>query len=444
MVATRRQSGIVPRPSAKMREAAASGAGAKAPHYEFMGPPGAFAIVIGLPAVCYGLVLFCNADACVALDALPSAVPSAPASMPYFTWEACGVFLGWMAYCVALHVILPGVTKRGVELPDKTRLTYKLNGMRVLLVTAALVGAGTWTGALDLGWVHANFLALLTAACAFAFAASIALYVSSFARGKLLARGGNTGNHLYDFFIGRELNPRVGAFDLKVFCELTPGLIGWLLLDLGFAHKQYATTGAVSPAMALVCGFQALYVVDALWFEPAILTTMDVTTDGFGWMLCFGDLVWVPFTYSLQARYVLERPQALSAPHLALILLVKLVGYWMFRGSNSQKNLFRTDPSDPRVASLRYLPTKRGTRLLVDGWWGVARHVNYLGDWLMAWAWCLPCGFDHLVPYFYVVYFGVLLVHRDLRDGEACAEKYGRDWDKYCAIVKYRLVPYLY
>jgi hypothetical protein len=40
--------------------------------------------------------------------------------------------------------------------------------------------------------------------------------------------------------------------------------------------------------MALVCAFQALYVVDALWFETAILTTMDVTTDGFGFMLAFG------------------------------------------------------------------------------------------------------------------------------------------------------------
>ena len=24
-------------------------------------------------------------------------------------------------------------------------------------------------------------------------------------------------------------------------------------------------------------------------------------------------------------------------------------------------------------------------------------------------AWCLPCGFDHIVPYFYVIYFGALL-----------------------------------
>lgn len=36
------------------------------------------------------------------------------------------------------------------------------------------------------------------------------------------------GNPLYDFFIGRELNPRIGNFDLKYFCELRPGLIGWV------------------------------------------------------------------------------------------------------------------------------------------------------------------------------------------------------------------------
>jgi protein-S-isoprenylcysteine O-methyltransferase Ste14 len=171
---------------------------------------------------------------------------------------------------------------------------------------------------------------------------------------------------------------------------------------------------------------------------------MDVTTDGFGFMLAFGDLVWVPFTYSLQARYILERGESLQTPTLLMIVAVKLLGYAIFRGSNGQKNLFRTDPEDKRVAHLKYLPTRRGTRLLIDGWWGIARHVNYLGDWLMAWAWCLPCGFNHVVPYFYVVYFGVLLFHRDLRDGEQCELKYGEDWKKYCAIVKYRLIPYVY
>lgn len=35
-------------------------------------------------------------------------------------------------------------------------------------------------------------------------------------------------------------------------------------------------------------------------------------------------------------------------------------------------------------------------------------------------------------------------VHRDLRDEHACHLKYGKDWERYCAIVKYRIVPFLY
>ncbi len=46
---------------------------------------------------------------------------------------------------------------------------------------------------------------------------------------------------------------------------------------------------------------------------------MDIVHDGFGLMLVFGDLVWVPFLYSLQARYALEHPQDWST--LALIAI---------------------------------------------------------------------------------------------------------------------------
>ena len=54
---------------------------------------------------------------------------------------------------------------------------------------------------------------LLTAGNVFAYAMSVYLYASSFRRGagkrgKLLAAGGDTSSVVYDFFIGRELNPR--------------------------------------------------------------------------------------------------------------------------------------------------------------------------------------------------------------------------------------------
>lgn len=39
---------------------------------------------------------------------------------------------------------------------------------------------------------------------------------------------------VYDFFKGHELNPRIKNFDLKFFCEMRPGLIGWVSLWISF------------------------------------------------------------------------------------------------------------------------------------------------------------------------------------------------------------------
>ena len=82
--------------------------------------------------------------------------------------------------------------------------------------------------------------------------------------------------------------------------------------------------------------------------------------------------------------------QELSSMAIAGIVALKAVGYIIFRSSNSQKDAYRRDPQHPSVRHLRTLPTATGRRLLVSGWWGTARHINYLGDWLMGCGslWC--------------------------------------------------------
>ena len=60
---------------------------------------------------------------------------------------------------------------------------------------------------------------------------------------------------------------------------------------------------------------------------------------------------------------------------------------------------------------------------------------------MMGLAWCLPTGVDRIVPYFYIVYFTLLLVHREWRDGRHCARKYGEDWQSYTARVRWRILP---
>ena len=116
----------------------------------------------------------------------------------------------------------------------------------------------------------------------------------------------------------------------------------------------------------------------------------------------------------------------------------------IFRLSNSQKNDFRTNPSGPNVAHLKYITTKTGRRLITSGWWGASRHINYLGDIINGVAWCLPCGCSHALPYFYAIYFTILLIQRERRDNAKCQRQYGDDWTRYCEIVPYRIVPYVY
>ena len=75
------------------------------------------------------------------------------------------------------------------------------------------------------------------------------------------------GNMIYDFFMGHELNPRIGPIDLKFFCELRPGLIGWVILDLCFIAKACQLYEAPPAGLVVVCLFHICYVADALWFE---------------------------------------------------------------------------------------------------------------------------------------------------------------------------------
>ena len=219
----------------------------------------------------------------------------------------------------------------------------------------------------------------------------------------------------------------------------------WVLMDLSFAAKQYELHGAVTTPMILVNAFQFLYVADYYYHEEAILSTWDIKHEKFGWMLCWGDLVWVPFLYSLQAHYLVDHTHELSWPAAAGIVVLNLAGYVVFRGANIQKHRFRKDPHSLVWGKPpEYIRTRRGSLLLVSGWWGVARHSNYLGDLMMALAWCLPAGFEHPLPYFYITYFTILLVHREWRDNAMCREKYGSDWDAYCRKVRWRIVPGIY
>jgi protein-S-isoprenylcysteine O-methyltransferase Ste14 len=161
-------------------------------------------------------------------------------------------------------------------------------------------------------------------------------------------------------------------------------------------------------------------------------------------ILQFGDYMWIPFVFSLQAVYLVDQ-WTMPVWYRVLTLALFLIGYYIFRESNYQKFQFR---QDPRVyiwgAPAKTISTSNGRKLLVSGWWGRARKVNYLGDILMAISMSMPCGFHYFLPWLYPVYLTILLINRAKRDNDRCQAKYGKYWDEYCKTVPYTIIPYIY
>ncbi|KAJ7067028.1 ERG4/ERG24 ergosterol biosynthesis protein [Mycena amicta] len=419
--------------------------------YEFLGPPGAFLITIGVPSLTYGLYFACSehGGGCpptLVPDRVLLALQDPAWWKALWDTEAFVMYLGWYAFCLVAWAVLPGDIVKGTTLRTGGQKSYKINAFSTFLLALGLTCGTIYRfGPESFTFLHDKFVGFITASTIMAVVQAVACYAASFRSGAILALGGNSGNPFYDFYIGRELNPfSYGAFDLKTFNELRPGLILWTLIDISMVCEQATRRGGfsqVTDSLWLVLLFQGCYTADALYNEPGIFTQMDITTDGFGFMLAVGDLAWVPFVYCLQARYLVFAPNELGPILTVLTLIANFTGYYIFRQANGEKNDFRNG-KNPK--NLQFFTTESGSKLLTSGWWGRSRHPNYFGDLLMALAWSFPTGFTTPITYFYVTYFLVLLIHRQRRDDHMCKIKYGKDWEKYQKMVPYRIIPYVY
>ena len=91
------------------------------------------------------------------------------------------------------------------------------------------------------------------------------------------------------------------------------------------------------------------------------------------------------------------------------------------------------------------------TRLLVSGFWGVSRHVNYLGEIVQAVALALPGylvapdAYYAALPWLYPLYYVALFIPRQIDDDVQLKAKYGdKAFAEYTRRVPYRIVPGVY
>jgi delta14-sterol reductase len=358
--------------------------------------------------------------------------------------DVTGLMLSSLVFLavLALSALLPGRWVDGyVQNPATGKpLRYRLNGLRVFLVTVLLWVLACRTGLLPWDAFYVHRWPMVAAACVLGLVFTFAIV--------LPAKKREGSNLLFDLYLGRLDNPQWGAG--RVDAKMALYLLGATMLELNLlsfaAHHVQTHRNDVSPGVLLYVGLFTFFLVEYLNFEEVHLYTYDFMAEKVGFKLGWGCLVFYPFFYGIGLWSVADLPNPRTpTPLLALYAAMFFSGWALARGANLQKFHFKRDRAR-RFLGMQAAAISDGERhVLAGGFWGLSRHINYLGELLMASALALSLGYPLVLgPWLYPLYYVALLFPRQYQDDKRCAAKYGPLWAEYVKKVPYRIIPYVY
>ena len=355
-----------------------------------------------------------------------------------------GFVAPWIVYALilVLHLALPArkvVGYVGDTLTNRP-LEYRLNGPLVLGTLVLLWAVVGGTGALAWDWLYAHRWSDLAGSCVLGLLFSLAMVLS--------VRG--TGRpFLADLYFGRSQNRQF--FNARVDSKMFLYLLGAAMLALNLlsftAHHILTFGSSFSPGVLLYCFLFFWFVVEYLVFERVHLYTYDIFAERVGFKLGWGCFAFYPYFYAvgLWTTAGLPNPRT-PVSLLVLFAIVFFAGWTLSRGANMQKYLFKTEPQRAFLGFMKPRTLSDGENaLLCSGFWAVSRHVNYLGEILMATGLTLALGYPgRWVVWLYPLYYVALFLTRERADERRCATKYGDLWTEYVSRVPRRIVPWLY
>ncbi|KAM7223296.1 Ergosterol biosynthesis ERG4/ERG24 family domain containing protein [Rhypophila decipiens] len=371
--------------------------------------------------------------------------------------KAWAMYWTFLVFEGALYIFAPGVYAYGKPLPHEggKQLRYYCSAYASFYTTIVVAAALHFSGLFPLYTIIDEFGPLLSVAIISGWSVAIIAYVSAFYRG---ATHRMTGSHVYDFFMGAELNPRMfGILDFKMFFEVRLPWYILFLLTSATAARQYERYGYVSGEVCFMWLAHYLYANACSKGEELIVPTWDMYYEKWGFMLIFWNLAGVPLSYCHSTLYLASHePETyrMNRVVLALFFAAYIFVYWVWDSCNGQKNSFRamesgkfvkrnTFPQVPwqSIKNPKTIETGQANKILCDGWYGLARKVHYSCDVFFAVSWGLITGFDSVFPWFYPVFFCCMITHRCWRDIQRCRNKYGDAWTEYEKRVPYLLIP---
>jgi Delta14-sterol reductase len=356
---------------------------------------------------------------------------------------ATKIVVGYLAAMFLGAMFLPGLERDGYPQRDGTIKHYKLTGMTLLFVTHVVVAIMVFGFGVSLTPLITHFWSLFIVANVLALIITAALYFWGRRRGEVPRSTAfdsvRVSPVVRDLWFGNELNPTWLGVDMKLFMY-QPSLIGANLLIVAFAFAQYDLHQVVTPQTWCLLAFWWAYLFSHYVKEEFMLSTWDITSENFGFMLVWGDLVYLPFLYSLPGWWLVDQTTPFATWQWLSLCAICGVSMWVFREANWQKERYKRDP-EKRIWGR---PPVTIGGLLVSGFWGIGRKLNYTGEIGVYLCFALTAGFQTPWPYLLPLALTVLLAQRAARDDKKCAAKYGDAWKAYCERTRFRIVPFVY
>ena len=365
------------------------------------------------------------------------------------TRAVLGFFSPWIVYAVItlLHVALPAMRRKGYVRHEHTGklMEYKLNGHLVLPGTILLwlvlgyIQLVPWTWLYEIRW--------------YGLAGAVTLGIL-FTLIIVLPWPAKRKNILADLWFGRLKDPQCKKGNLLIDTKMWLYLVGAVMLQLNVLscltyHWQmayYLQDFDFNPGLLMGVAMITFFVWDYLSFEGVHLYTYDFIAERVGFKLGFGCLAFYPFFYTIAIWSTAHLPNPGHPMWLNVLFILVFVSGWVLaRGANLQKYYFKISPAKKFLGIKPKVLTDEKYSLLVNGWWGKSRHINYLGEILMACGIALAAGYPGVLwVWLYPLYYVCLLFTRQVDDDKICGAKYGELWEKYKKKVKYRIIPYIY
>ena len=362
-------------------------------------------------------------------------------------WE---IIFTFMAVQLLLMRIVPAKTVTGPLTPKGNIPVYKDNGFRCFIITLILFFLGDFFSLFSPTIVYDNFAGILGALNIFSLCFCLILYLKG--RFKPSSTDNSTtGNIVFDYYWGTELYPRIFGWDVKQFTNCRFGMMSWPIIILSFAAKQAQTTGLTN-SMCVSVAIMLIYIAKFFWWESGYLRSIDIMHDRAGFYICWGCLVWVPGVYTMPVAYLVNHPLNFAPLTAIAILLLGVISVALNYLADAQRQKVRATQGNckvwgkaPKLIHARYKDQEgvdKESLLLVSGWWGISRHFHYLLEIALAFFWTLPALFSNFLPWFYVIFLTILLIHRSYRDEKRCKDKYGHYWKQYCEAVPDKIIPW--